>query len=171
MFILREWFDLPPSSSGFTFIHSCFFRCRQQCRFDELRPLQFCIKQTCVHLFRRGKRLCDLTLSQSSCISSTNFCSFLQWFMLGKAMVACAKPQQWKKEESKRLRGERCKMMRSGLRFEREQVIGLEKGRLTPCWRLCYEEELMIPKNHLVCRELFRVSTAIHFEPLPLISS
>ena len=48
-------------------------------------------------------------------------------------MVACKKPQQWKKEESERLRGERCKMMRSGLRFEREQVIGLEKGRLAPC--------------------------------------
>ena len=44
-------------------------------------------------------------------------------------MVAYTKPQQRKKEESKRLRGERDKIKLIYLRFERWQVVGLRKAR------------------------------------------
>ena len=36
----------------------------------------------------------------------------------GKAKVACTKPQQWKKEESERLRGEGYEIKFIDLRFE-----------------------------------------------------
>ena len=41
--------------------------------------------------------------------------------------MAYTKPQQRKKEESERLRGERNKIIE--LRFERRQVVGSGKGR------------------------------------------
>ena len=41
----------------------------------------------------------------------------------GKAMVAYTKPQQRKKEEIERLRGERDQMKFIDLRFERWQVV------------------------------------------------
>ena len=44
-------------------------------------------------------------------------------------MVANAKPQQRKKEESEQLRGERDKIKFIDLRFERWQVVGLRKAR------------------------------------------
>ena len=44
--------------------------------------------------------------------------------MLGKAMVAYIKPQQRKKEESERLRGERDQIKFIDLRFERWQAYG-----------------------------------------------
>ena len=44
-------------------------------------------------------------------------------------MVAYAKPQQRKKEESEQLRGERDQMKFIDLRFERCQVVGLRKAR------------------------------------------
>ena len=44
-------------------------------------------------------------------------------------MVAYAKPQQRKKEESKRLRGERDKIKFIDLIFERWQLLGLRKAR------------------------------------------
>ena len=44
-------------------------------------------------------------------------------------MVAYTKPQQRKKEESKRLRGERYKIKFIDLRFERWRVVGLRKAR------------------------------------------
>ena len=44
-------------------------------------------------------------------------------------MVAYAKPQQMKKEESERLRGERYQIKFIDLRFERWQVVGLRKAR------------------------------------------
>ena len=44
-------------------------------------------------------------------------------------MVAYTKPQQRKKEESKRLRGERDQIKFIDLRFERWQVVGLRKAR------------------------------------------
>ena len=47
----------------------------------------------------------------------------------GKAIAAYIKPQQWKKEESERLRGERDKIKFTDLRFERWQVVGLRKAR------------------------------------------
>ena len=44
-------------------------------------------------------------------------------------MVACTKPQQRKKEESERLRGERDQIKFIDLRFERGEVVGLRKAR------------------------------------------
>ena len=46
-------------------------------------------------------------------------------------MLAYTKPQQLKKEESKRLRGERDQIKSINLRFERWQVVGLSEL----CWR------------------------------------
>ena len=46
-------------------------------------------------------------------------------------MVAFTKPQQRKKEESKRLRGERDQIKFIDLRFEREQIATFRKAR----WR------------------------------------
>ena len=50
------------------------------------------------------------------------FFSELCW---GKATVAYTAPQQWKKEESKQLRGERGQIKLIDLRFERWQVVRL----------------------------------------------
>ena len=44
-------------------------------------------------------------------------------------MVAYTMPQQRKKEESERLRGERDKIKFIDLRFERWQDVGLRKAR------------------------------------------
>ena len=44
-------------------------------------------------------------------------------------MMAYTKPQQRKKEESERLRGERDQIKLIDLRFERWQVVGSRKGR------------------------------------------
>ena len=43
--------------------------------------------------------------------------------------MAYTKPQQRKKEESKRLRGERDQIKFTDLRFERWQVVGPRKAR------------------------------------------
>ena len=51
----------------------------------------------------------------------------------GKATVAYTKPQQKKKEESERLRGERDQTKFIDLRFERWRVVGLNE--------LCSKEE------------------------------
>ena len=42
-------------------------------------------------------------------------------------MVAYTKPQQRKKEESEKLRGERDQIKFIGLKFERWQVLGLSE--------------------------------------------
>ena len=44
-------------------------------------------------------------------------------------MVAYTKPQQRKKEESERLRGERDQIKFIDLGFERWQIVGLRKAR------------------------------------------
>ena len=44
-------------------------------------------------------------------------------------MVAYTKPLQWKKEESKRQRGERDQIKSIDPRFEREQVVRFRKAR------------------------------------------
>ena len=44
-------------------------------------------------------------------------------------MVTYTEPQQRKKEESKKLRGEKDKTKFIDLRFERWQVVGLRKAR------------------------------------------
>ena len=44
-------------------------------------------------------------------------------------MVAYTKPQQWKEEESEKLRGERDQIKLIDLRFERWQVVGFRKAR------------------------------------------
>ena len=49
--------------------------------------------------------------------------------MLGKAMVTYTKPQQKKKEESERLRGEKDQIKFIDLRFERWQVVRFGKAR------------------------------------------
>ena len=46
-------------------------------------------------------------------------------------MMACTKPQQQNKEESKKLRRERDQIKFIDLRFERWQVVGLRKARRT----------------------------------------
>ena len=43
-------------------------------------------------------------------------------------MVAYSKPQQWKKEESERLRGEGDQIKFIYLRFQRGQVVGFGKA-------------------------------------------
>ena len=50
--------------------------------------------------------------------------------MLGKAIVAYTKPQQRKKEESERLRGEGDEIKFVDLRFGRWQVARFRKGRI-----------------------------------------
>ena len=54
--------------------------------------------------------------------------SFSELF-LGKAMVAHTRPQQGKKEESERIRGERDQITFIDLRFERWQVVRFRKAR------------------------------------------
>ena len=54
------------------------------------------------------------------------FFSELCW---GKAMVAHAQPQQRKKEESKRLRGERDQIKYIDLRFECLQAVSCKQAR------------------------------------------
>ena len=54
------------------------------------------------------------------------FFSELCW---GKAMVAYTKPQQWKKEESERIRGEKDQIKFTDRRFERWQVVRFGKAR------------------------------------------
>ena len=54
------------------------------------------------------------------------FFSELCW---AKTMVAYKKPQQRKKEESERLRGERDQIMFIDIRFERWQVVRFGKAR------------------------------------------
>ena len=44
-------------------------------------------------------------------------------------MVAYKKPQQWKKEESERLRGERDQIKFIDLTFEKWRVVGLRNAR------------------------------------------
>ena len=44
-------------------------------------------------------------------------------------MVTCRKPQQWKKEENERLRGERDQINFIYLRFERWQALGFGRAR------------------------------------------
>ena len=44
-------------------------------------------------------------------------------------MVAYTKPQQWKKETSEGLTGERDKIKFIDLRFERRQAKGIGRGR------------------------------------------
>ena len=65
-----------------------------------------------------------------SCLSSSLTTSFsfseLRW---GKVMVAYTQPQQRKKGESKRLRGERDQIKFIDLRFEQWQVVRLRKAR------------------------------------------
>ena len=51
------------------------------------------------------------------------FYFFFSELCLGKAMVAYTKPQQWKKEESERLRGERDQIKFIDIGFERWKVV------------------------------------------------
>ena len=44
-------------------------------------------------------------------------------------MAIYTRPQQWKKEDSKRLRGERDQIKFIDLRFERWQVVRVRKAR------------------------------------------
>ena len=56
-------------------------------------------------------------------------CTFFSELCWGKAMVAYTKPQQWKKEERRRLRGERGQIKFIDLSFERWQVLRFRKSR------------------------------------------
>ena len=58
-------------------------------------------------------------------------------------MVAYAKPQQRKKEEGEKPRGERDQIKFIDLRFERWQVVGLRKARRrqdVPCIAYLWDE-------------------------------
>ena len=48
--------------------------------------------------------------------------------------MAYTKPKKRKREESKRLRGERDQIKFIDLRFERWQVVGLSYVAERPCW-------------------------------------
>ena len=48
-------------------------------------------------------------------------------------MVAFTKPQQWKKEESEKLRGERDHLKFIHTKFERWQVVRFRKARRRQC--------------------------------------
>ena len=52
-------------------------------------------------------------------------------------MVAYTKPQQWKKEESERLRGERDQIKFIDLEFERWQVLRLRKAGRRLILKMC----------------------------------
>ena len=69
------------------------------------------------------------TLSDSSNLLSENFMLFFSELCYGKTMVAYTKPQQWKREENERLRGEGDQTKLISLRFERWQVAGFRKAR------------------------------------------
>ena len=56
-------------------------------------------------------------------ISTCDIKIFFSELCWGKVMVAYTKLQQWKKEESERLRGERDQIKFIDLRFERWQVV------------------------------------------------
>ena len=56
----------------------------------------------------------DLRLERRQLVGLSELCG-------GKPMVAHTKPQPWKKEEIKRLRGKRDHIMSIDLRFERQQ--------------------------------------------------
>ena len=62
-------------------------------------------------------------------VKKTGSVFLVSYCMLRKAMVAYTKPQQRKKEESKRLRGEADQIKFMDLRFERWQVIRFRKAR------------------------------------------
>ena len=57
------------------------------------------------------------------------FFFYLSELCLGKVIVAYTKPQQRKKEESKRLRGERDQVKFIDLRLERWQVVRSREAR------------------------------------------
>ena len=57
------------------------------------------------------------------------FAFFVGEFCWGKAVVAFTMPQQRKKEESERLRGERDQIKFIDLGIERWQVVRLRKAR------------------------------------------
>ena len=69
-------------------------------------------------------------------------------------MVAYAKPQQKKKEESERLRGEeRDQIKFVDLRFERWQVVGLRKPRRSRYYQSCSGWSLLSNTIHLnICQ-------------------
>ena len=71
------------------------------------------------------KRSCSL-------ISVTDFISifFLNELCQGKAKAAYIEPQQRKKEESERLRGDRDEIKLIGLRFEKWYVVRFRKARI-----------------------------------------
>ena len=64
----------------------------------------------------------DLRFERWQVVGISEFC----WV---KAMVAYTKPQQRKKEDSKRLKGEGDQIQFIDLRLERWQVVGLEEAR------------------------------------------
>ena len=76
---------------------------------------------------RRGGE--DAPCEQVEVVRPYLFFHFFSELCLGKAMVAYTKPQQWKKEERERLRGERDQIKFIGLGFEK--WYGKEGGRTT----------------------------------------
>ena len=69
--------------------------------------------------------MCDFQMRLGETQRLSFFCD-LCW---GKAMVAYTKPQQWEKEESQRLRGERDQIKFIDLGFEELQVVKFRKAR------------------------------------------
>ena len=64
----------------------------------------------------------------STIFSYYSYFTFFSELCWGKAMVAYTMPQQWKKEESERLREERDQIKFIALGFERRQVTRIRKA-------------------------------------------
>ena len=77
-----------------------------------------------LHLDSKGSRIICLHIYIFMCVVF-----FFNEFSCGRSMVAYTKPQQRKKEESGRLRGERDQIKFIDLRFERWQVVRFRKAR------------------------------------------
>ena len=95
-------------------------------------------------------------------------------------MVAYAKPQQWKKEESERLRGEGDRIEFIDLTFERRQVVRFGKGRRrqdVQCELLTWSVTIYALCTYRGCQSIqkpslihytFNLKASFHYELLKL---
>ena len=71
--------------------------------------------------------------------------------MLGKGHGGLCKPQQRKKEESERLRGERDQIKFIDLRFERWQVARFRKLYSSLLFEALMKSSCLLPSECLIC--------------------
>ena len=72
--------------------------------------------------YNKAIKIDNQSINLTSCFLFSELCP-------GKAIVAYTKPQQWKKEESGRLKGARDQIKFIDLEFERWQVVRFRKAR------------------------------------------